>query len=82
MKLQYKIVLPFAISMLSHIQSALDEFDHSSTTIDSEKVIDFVEFKLQDWNPSIKGIPILDIHTKQHAIRFIAGIAINIMRGK
>ena len=79
MKLKYRSVLPFAISLLSYIQNAIDHLEQKD--LDKETLSIFVASQLENWNPQIKGISILDHETKQNAILFITGIALNIKRG-
>ena len=81
MKLNYRSVLPFAMSLLSHLQSSVDELKKDSL-MDDEKFIKFVKERISTWNPQINGIDILDEKTRKHAQLFIAGVALNLMRGK
>tara|TARA_R100000406_G_scaffold82058_2_gene64095 strand:- start:267 stop:518 length:252 start_codon:yes stop_codon:yes gene_type:complete len=82
MKLGTRHVLPFAISLLSHLQSAVDELQKRGITVDDDLFQKFVAQKLQNWNPKINGIPVMDNKTRIHAIGFVSGIALNLMRGK
>ena len=81
MKLSYKNVLPFAISLLSHLQKSVDEVK-SQKNIDEKAFIEFVKNQISSWQPKIKGVNILDDETKKHAAIFIAGIALNLIRGQ
>jgi hypothetical protein len=82
MKLNYKSVLPFAISLLSHLQVSVDELKKRGVSVDEEYFRIFVKEKIKEWNPKINGIEILDSQTRNHAHLFIAGVALNLMRGK
>lgn len=82
MKLNYRSVMPFAISLLSHLQSSVDELKKRGIAIDEDNFAEFVKDKISSWNPTINGIDILDEKTKKHAHLFIAGVALNLMRGK
>jgi|DEB0MinimDraft_3_1074331.scaffolds.fasta_scaffold06607_3 hypothetical protein len=82
MKLSYKSVLPFAISFLSYLQVTLDELKKNGITIDEEHLQNFVKDKIASWNPQINGMDILDEKTRKYAHLFIAGVALNLMRGK
>ena len=82
MKLKYKAILPFAISLLSHLQGAINEVERKGIDVDKDEFFLFVSSKIDNWNPEILGAKILDPETKQHAVHFIGGIALNIMRGR
>lgn len=82
MKLSYRSVLPFAISLLSHLQTSVDELKKKGVTVDEEYFRNFVKEKISEWNPQINGIDILDDKTRNYAHLFIAGVALNLMRGK
>ncbi len=82
MKLGTRNVLPFAISLLSHLQSAIDELQRTGVNFDDENFRKFLLSKIQTWNPKINGINVLDEETRKHALGFIAGIAINLTKGQ
>ena len=82
MKLGYKNVLPFAISLLSHLQTGVDELKRRGVTLDEKQFEKFMAQKIAKWNPKINGIAVLDDKTRTHAIGFVSGIALNLMRGK
>lgn len=82
MKLNYRSVMPFAISLLSHLQSSVDELKKRGVVIDEDNFAEFVKDKISSWNPQINGVDILDEKTKKYAHLFIAGVALNLMRGK
>jgi hypothetical protein len=82
MKLSYKHVLPFAISLLSHLQEGIDELKDKGMTVNEESFRFFVKHSIKDWNPKIKGISIIDDKTREHAVLFISGIALNIINGE
>jgi hypothetical protein len=82
MKLGYKNVLPFAISLLSHLQTGVDELKKRGISVDEKMFENFMSQKIAKWNPKINGIPVLDTKTRKHAVGFISGIALNLMRGK
>jgi len=81
MKLSYKSVLPFAISLLSHLQKAVDELKKKGVSLDEKQFSSFVKKQISSWEPTINGIKILDDKTRSHAVLFIAGVALNLMKG-
>ena len=81
MKLSYKNVLPFAISLLSHLQKSVDQVKQKKD-IDRSVLVNFVKKQISSWQPQINGISILDDETRKHAALFIAGIALNLTKGK
>ncbi len=82
MKLSYKSVLPFAISLLSHLQKAVDELKRKGVSVDETQFSAFVKNQISNWEPTINGVKILDDKTRNHAVLFIAGVALNLIEGK
>lgn len=80
MKLSYKSVLPFAISLLSHLQGSVDELKSKGIAVDEKHFRDFVKKRISSWNPQINGVDILDDETRRHAQLFIAGVALNLIK--
>lgn len=48
--------------------------------MDLDTLTKYIGLITSDWNPKVDGKEIFDKQTKEHAIRFIAGIAYNLTR--
>ena len=48
--------------------------------VDRDALENYIKLVTHDWNPIVNGQPIFDNETKQHAIKFISGIAYNLTK--
>lgn len=76
-------ILPLAKGLLSFLQEAVDktaELKANGMKIDEDTVGLYLNEKMVDWNPKLKGKEILDDNTKAAGARFLTGIAFNFTR--
>ena len=76
-------ILPLAKGLLAFLQEAIDktaELKAAGIDLNEDIVGMYLNEKMVDWNPTLKGKQILDEQTKAAGARFLTGIAFNFMR--
>lgn len=76
-------LIPSIIKLGDYLKKGFEHRMNSrvqSVEIDRATLEQYITLITHDWNPVVNGKPIFDGDTKQHAIKFIAGIAYNLTK--
>lgn len=76
-------MLPLVSQLGEHLKSAFDyavKLKAEGKSFDAESLAFWLNMKLQTWNPKLKDKDLLDEATRKAAARFLAGVAINMMK--
>jgi hypothetical protein len=71
-------LLPLGARMVTLIKGGMDHYvTMSGIPQESRRVllVAWIDAQMDEWNPVIKGVPVLDDETKEAAARFMGGVA-------
>ncbi len=83
MKIKISDILPLAGNLLKYLQEVVDHITSlkaSGIDIDEDLLAAYLDSKMIDWKPKIKGKLILDDDSRLACARFLSGIAFNLFK--
>ena len=81
MNIKLSKFIPIVAQLGSYLKIGIDHYADlraAGNEANTEIIAAFLTIKMQDWNPKIGGVELLDGETRYAAARFIAGISVNI----
>jgi hypothetical protein len=76
-------MIPLVSKLGDYFSMAFEEYVKVKATgapVDVDNVALFIEEKMKEWDPQIKGKILLDPATRKAASRFVAGVAFNLSK--
>ena len=73
-------ILPLLTKLGEYAKLAISRAvtDSAAGVKDPEKLAEYLEKEMADWNPTVKGRSLADPETRKAAARFLAGVACNL----
>tara|TARA_A100001035_G_C27485697_1_gene365274 strand:+ start:165 stop:440 length:276 start_codon:yes stop_codon:yes gene_type:complete len=81
MKFDASALIPLVAKLGKFLRGGFDQYVQlrgSGVEPTPEMIAMFVEMKMADWNPKVKGKDLLDPETRSACARFVGGVAYNI----
>lgn len=81
MKIPFNALFGVVSQLGSYLKLGLDHYADLRTagqTANVDVITSFVGTKMEEWNPEVGGVALLDTETRTAAARFIAGVAVKL----